>query len=45
LVMSAALDTSLMMSTLIMGMDLLLSDTYYRTSLNLVSNGPPRGSP
>src|SRR6267378_2546992 len=29
-VMSAALDTSLMMSTLIMGMDLLLSDSYYR---------------
>src|SRR5258708_26784979 len=37
-VMSAALETSLMMSTLIMGMDLLLSDTYYRTSRNSASN-------
>jgi hypothetical protein len=32
LVMSAAFETSLMMSTLIIGMDLLLSDTYYRLS-------------
>src|SRR5262245_42707858 len=31
-VMSAAFETSLMMSTLIMGMDLLLSDDYYRLS-------------
>src|SRR5262249_45464326 len=37
-VMSAALETSLMMSTLIMGMDLLLSDTYYRSSWKSLSN-------
>jgi hypothetical protein len=40
LVISAALETSLMMSTLIMGMDLLLSDTYYRLSPVWLSNRP-----